>query len=363
MGKLVKAYWDCKWCQTTGIGGDLRDCPNCSRPRGDVKFYMKDNMQDHVVRQGQTSGIEYVDEAKAQTINRNADWYCPYCDSLNNASDTVCKGCGATVDDSEKNYFDIKREAEQKQAAQQAAAEPKMVYKLDKVKLFKRLLILAAIIGVLVFIFWPRTKEAQIKELDWERTINVEKYTNVEESDWNLPQGANLHSKREEIHHYDQVLDHYETQRVQRSREVYDHDDVSYTYNDLGNGYMEEIEHRTPVYRTEYYDDYEDVPIYVSVPRYQTKYYYDIWKWLPHRDVSDRGVGHTENWPECALAEDEREGQRKEKYSMTVTIKDKESSYGVPYSTWTTLESGDEVLIKGGSKLVDKDGNTICELD
>ena len=42
MSKLVMGYWDCPFCGSKGIRGDVVNCPSCGRARGDVQFYMKD---------------------------------------------------------------------------------------------------------------------------------------------------------------------------------------------------------------------------------------------------------------------------------------------------------------------------------
>lgn len=358
MGRLIMAYWDCKWCQTTGIPGDKRECPNCSRPRGDVKFYMKNNLEGRTYSEAERNGLEYVEEEKAQTINRNADWYCPYCDSLNSAGASVCKGCGATIEDSEKNYFDI--QADLKEQEQQAAPPP---LPEKKRSLLKPILIGLGILAVLLLIFRPRTKEGSVTKVSWQREIGIEQNNYVAENDWTLPNGADLVSTQSEIHHYDQVLDHYESREVQRSREVLDHYETIYTTKDLGNGYFEEESYQEPVYKTEYYTETVQEPIYVSVPRYQTKYYYNIWRWQECRSVSDSGTGHTEKWPEFTLGDKEREGQHRENYTITVRTEDEEKTYRIAsYNIWQKLNENDEVKVKGGSKLLDSDGNEICEL-
>ena len=58
------------------------------------------------------------------------------------------------------------------------------------------------------------------------------------------------------------VLDHYETVEVQRSRLVLDHYETSYTYEDDGLGHFIEVPHELPVYRTEYYTETVQQPIY-----------------------------------------------------------------------------------------------------
>lgn len=57
---------------------------------------------------------------------------------------------------------------------------------------------------------------------------------------------------------YELVIDHYEEVQVQRSREVYDHDE--YTMVDNGDGTYREVSH--PVYRTEYYYETVQQPVY-----------------------------------------------------------------------------------------------------
>lgn len=64
-------------------------------------------------------------------------------------------------------------------------------------------------------------------------------------------------------YYYESVLDHYEEIEVQRSRQVYDHDE--YTMVDNGKGEFVEVAH--PVYRTEYYTEIEQRPVYIQVRR------------------------------------------------------------------------------------------------
>ena len=72
------------------------------------------------------------------------------------------------------------------------------------------------------------------------------------------PQAKPKSSSKSENSEYEYVLDHYEEVEVQRSRQVYDHDE--YTMRDKGDGTYEEVSH--PVYRTEYYTEVEQRPVY-----------------------------------------------------------------------------------------------------
>lgn len=70
-------------------------------------------------------------------------------------------------------------------------------------------------------------------------------------------------NQEDDEYYYESVLDHYEEVEVQRARQVYDHDE--YTMVDNGEGEFVEVAH--PVYRTEYYTEIEQRPVYVQVRR------------------------------------------------------------------------------------------------
>ena len=181
-----------------------------------------------------------------------------------------------------------------------------------------------------------------------------------------MPDGAEQTGTRQEIHHYDSVLDHYEDVQVQRSRQVYDHDE--YTMVDNGNGTFREVSH--PVYRTEYYYETVQQPVYRQVPRFATKYYYNIWRWTPSRDVTATGTDHNAEWPVPELAENEREGQRSERYLFTVEhTKEKRSpeTYMLAESDWMNINVDDHLFITskrtGADPYIsDEKGNKIADI-
>ena len=71
MPKLVMGYWDCPFCGSRGIRGDVVNCPSCGRARGEVKFYMQ-NVEDGEIREaGETSDIEYLNEEQAASFSKN----------------------------------------------------------------------------------------------------------------------------------------------------------------------------------------------------------------------------------------------------------------------------------------------------
>ena len=370
MSKLVMGYWDCPVCGNKEIRGDVVNCPSCGRARGDVKFYVKGYTEGESVRSEELKQFEQLDKKKAEEMGDNPDWYCSFCNSLNSDKVQVCGNCGATRADSEANYFEMLKKNQEKEAAELAAQQPSSPKRSSRKPLLIALAVLLVIVGVFVWMNGSKTAgDLKVTALQWTRTINIEENRLYNESTWDssLPQGAELTGKKKEIHHYEQVLDHYENVEVQRSRQVYDHDE--YTLEDNGNGTFRQVSH--PVYRTEYYTETQKQPVYRSEPKYQTKYYYNIYRWTPSRDVTASGDSHDTAWPEFTLAENEREGQHSEEYLFTVDSVKKPGSpvtYRVGEETWKSIDVDSQMYITskrtGAAPFIsDEDGNKIADVE
>ena len=373
MSKLVMGYWDCPVCGNKGIRGDVANCPSCGRARGDVKFYMKNVEEGASREENDRADIEYLTEEQAKYVSKNPDWYCSFCNSLNSDNAQFCGNCGATREDSEANYFDRLKKKQEEEAAE-LAAQPQVSSRPQKSSR-KPLVILAVILLAIVAVFvWMNGNKTagdlQVTALNWTRTINIEQNRQYSESAWELPSGAELTETKREIHHYDSVLDHYESRQVQRSRQVIDHYETYYTYEDNGNGTFTEVSHQRPVYTTEYYTETVQEPVYVQVPRYADKYYYTIWRWKPERDVTASGTDHNTEWPVPDLAENEREGQRSEEYRFSVEHTEKKeagATYRLAESDWMKINVGDHLYItakRSGSDpyISDEKGNKIADI-
>ena len=346
MAKLVMGYWDCPVCGQKAVAGNIMNCPSCGRARGDVKFYMKDGAEETTREENERGDIEYLNEEQTQEMDRAPDWYCSFCNSLNTDHAAFCSNCGASRESSESNYFDqLKKREEAKRAEQAAQPKPAAQQAQKKSRLPLLLIIAAVIIGLIFFMNGSSTQgDLQVTGVAWSRSIPVEQNLQFTESGWSIPDGGTEVSRAQAIHHYDQVLDHYEQYQVQKSRQVLDHYETYYTYADRGNGSFEEVAHERPVYRTEYYTETESRPVYRSVPRYATKYTYTIWRWKQTREAAASGQDQEAYWPELNLAEDEREGSpRSELY--TFTVQDSKGSS----RTWRLAEEDWKRIQVGGS--------------
>ena len=310
-GKIVVGYWDCSYCNTTGINGLERTCPNCGCPVSkDVKYYLKPRKKT------------YLDPETAKDYGKSPNWVCAYCGGYNRYNSSVCENCGANKGSSEENYFgkklhqsvdsfdtsmkeDTYRESElslssyyEDDSSDNSSDDSDQYYSNSHEKTFtnncpknylkklndvlhlinpKVLLIslggfvaLISIIMLLISVFTPKVYNAQITNKTWYRSISIEELRTIEESDWYVPNGARVYFYQDEIRRYDQKIDHYETISYGVEKEVFDH--YEYEYVDNGDGTFTEIS--IPIYKTVYETVYEDVPVYVDVPDYDTKYYY-----------------------------------------------------------------------------------------
>jgi ribosomal protein L37E len=213
------------------------------------------------------------------------------------------------------------------------------------------ILLVAILIPFLIWLFVPVQREARITSFSWERSIDVETYTLCHEDDWSVPAGGVVTDERQEIHHYDRVLDHYEQRSREVSEQVFDGYDTE--YRDLGNGQCEVVQ--TPRYRTEYHTEYYEEPVYKDVPVYRTKYYYDIGRWLYSYPLVTTGEDQDAFWYNTELPTDiatpnygdTRQGSRHETYYVhLVDYNDEYSTITYEYNNWLELQIGDVLRYK-----------------
>ncbi len=357
-------YWDCPTCGNKGIKGTLRECPNCGAPRNEsVEFYMKE--------------VTYLTPEEAEGKGKGADWRCSFCRSLNSVNSNFCESCGASKEASDENYFTLHEKNEEKKREQQiknlkkANAKTPTISKKNHVDPIARslvslmigyvavfALIAIVIIGAVLWNFIPHNKTFHCNETSWKTVVEIEEFKTVNESDWSIPYGGRETSHREEIHHYDKVLDHYRT--VTKSKRVLDGYDTYTSYENNGDGTYTEVEHSKPRYRTEHYT--EEEPVYKDVPVYKTKYYYDIDKWtvvdkLENKGKNNRDVTYEKsNLPK---KNDEKLGKKREgksyvNYYVTGYYKKPEKvvTLEVKKEIWEAMEAGEKYKLQfKGSRL------------
>lgn len=379
----VWTYWECQSCGSI-LRGDIRTCPNCGAPVANTtKYLMPDNPKvidalssGKIITSYDTATDEkgIVAEVVPQSLERsNPNWLCTFCGYQNYDESDTCEGCGNPRTSNTPTYFDnvdnltlnehtdldtpksVKNEVSK--LSEVISVVPNSVKKIhehltDVTKRDpKKIWVTAGSIILAIFLLWlffPIKRTATICGFHWDRSIDVVEYTECHESGWTLPVGAELEYTTEEIHHYEDVFDHYETRSREVAEQVFDGYDTH--YRDLGNG-QAEVE-QVPRYRTEYHTEYYEEAVYRQEPVYETRYYYEIGRWLYSYDLPTSGDDRNPYWQETSIPEtvyfpnygDIELGDRHENY-YAVVLDCTDTYQNVPYSYdgWMEVNIGDEI--------------------
>jgi len=337
--------WDCTSCGYKGVLGPETECTNCGadRPKN-VKFYMADD--NDIVQ----------DPELLKKARGGANWVCSYCTENNEASVTTCKSCGNNRNAAEDKKLEVKEYSssnvprfgdntkDKKQNQSQTVNKPPR--KLNK----KGCLIALAIFALIVFFFGQSNEIfVTVESFKWERTIEVEKREKVEEEDWQIPSGGKQISSFRDIHHYNSILDHYETRTRTQTRVVGSEEYVC-GKKDMGNGYFED-KYCTRDITESYQEEYEE-PVYRKEPVYQTKYRYSIYRWNPTNSATSNGSNQNAEWADINYVEADpnlRESKRHGIYTVfVIDEKNERHQHEIPEKKWKSIEKGSELKAKRG---------------
>ena len=271
--------WDCDACGYKGNLGPLTACEKCgsSRP-ANVKFYLTDDAE--IV----------TDKTDIEKAKMGADWVCSFCTGHNKVYDTICVNCGNDRDKTDGDHSLQTRNiynSENKTTTTAVKPVKKTNLKGGCAK------IIVSVLGLLIISFIVLEllkKEVSVTIIGhlYETNIAYEQYKLVEESDWSLPTNATLLKKSREIHHYNKVSDGYETKTRTVQVKVGERQ-VKTGVKDLGNGYYEDIYESESIYedKTETYQEEK----FKEVPVYETKYTYEIYRWVAQMPLTSAGSG------------------------------------------------------------------------
>lgn len=348
---IREGRWDCESCGTIGNLGSQKDCPHCGAgvPDGDP-YYLPE-------------GEPPVSEPnKLRDAQAGPDWVCEHCEASNQGYRVNCRKCSAPKGSSPirqtENHSNFRAapprvdpiESEPSPVTSYrrgySSSAPSSSGELPGVgsSLIAPFAGIAAVVLVVIGIWFAffRTQEAPItvSGFTWERTINIEQYKTVREDDWIVPNGGRVINQYPAIHHYIQVLDHYEDEAYTESHQVQNGTYIC-GHNSLGNGYFEDV--YCPKFDTVYETKYHPVPKYRPQPVYQTKYTYDIEKWVFERTAKTVGTDHEAYWPGLELTDKERESGRVQTYTVIfLDQKEQKRPMVVTYEQWVTYQIGEK---------------------
>ena len=346
MAKLIMGYWDCPYCEQTGIEGTLRECPSCGHPREkNTQFYMKNDEK------------RYLTKEEEKTKGKGADWICGACDTLNSALDNCCKSCGSPRDTKDGDYFSREKMKSNSSIPKKTTQEMETGKKSNKRFSFAVISAICIMLGIVAFVLYsfctPKIENFHVNHVFWETTQEVETLNTYHESGWDIPDGGRQTDKKREIKTYKKVLDHYETVQKTRTKQVLDHYETKYKHSDNGDGTFSEESYQEPVYRTETEHYTEEEPVYRDEPIYAWKYYYDIDRW----EVSDKLIETGEKdvttvtYAKVNSNKTTRKGDKHIRYFCDVTYNDgkkkgKSEKYELSEELYKKIQTDTDVSMK-----------------
>jgi ribosomal protein L37E len=313
--EFIYEYWDCPKCGNKAIRGDEYKCPSCGYPRDNtITFYRK-------------SEEEKIDsEKQVESFTKGPDWICSFCDSLNHNDDANCKGCGATKEDSARNYFEEQKIREEK--AKSKTPPPPPPPPKSKKSLFA---IIAGLFLFIGFICWGVSSHKEIykvEETKWVRAISVERYDWKTKSDWKgelTGDDPQVLSENREIRRYEKrqvgtrTESYQDTERYQNGTTR----ECSTNYTSTGSGASKKTTtcKDVPKYSTRNVTKTRTVPVYQDFPIYDTKVKYRSKSFATRGYVIREGKDNAPKWPEFPRGigidgKPDREGQRLESYQV-----------------------------------------------
>lgn len=346
----VMSTWNCNNCGHQGIPGDTKTCPNCSSTKGDTE----NEEYQHPADDAPYLSAPKLEEMGVDIHTHESDEQCPFCGQRLKPGTQVCTKCGGAINDPARtsrqcrscglatnaytcpkcqsptlNREDILQrdsssesyEAPKETVYQHFSSESGFAVNWKYVGIG---LLVAALIGALIFFLWPREERAMVTETNWTSTVYLQEYQYNRHSGWSIPAGGDYVSQSQEIHHYDQVPDGYETVYDTRQvcRSVY-----SYTQETC---YDDGTCDRDAVYEDECHDETtsRQVQKYRDVPVYQTRYVYMIWEWVDITPAVLRGTGPDVRYPtDFVIDEFHRESHRGQTFSLTFTVDENTYTY------------------------------------
>ena len=143
------------------------------------------------------------------------------------------------------------------------------------------------VITYILLVQLPRKVVMTVDSAFWRSQVNVQQYVTKTKADFYLPFGAKLIKSENELCGYEQILSHYK--EVEKTKRVSDgglEEKIVEIKNSDGTVRFDTI--KVPTYTEITYTEQE--PVYVKVPKYDQRYYFEVGEWDVVRSVIEEGT-------------------------------------------------------------------------
>jgi hypothetical protein len=335
--RKIELQWRCSSCQHMNLGRHTA-CQNCGDP--------KDASEKYEMPSSTADAASVTDPKLLRMASAGVNWRCAYCGSDQRRDDGRCDKCGA----SQAEGKSVRPEAQAGAPAPgnpRRRDDPRMAWPADPPAAPVRWLgmprwvwfVLAGVllVGGVWRLVHPRVLHVRAKGVTWEHLVHVERKSLYHREGFAEARPAdafNILTRGERFHHYEKVLDGYDTEYY--TEQVECGQDCTTTSeschevcSDDGNGFAschDECSGGGQSCTTRYCSESRSrqVPRYRDEPRTAMWYSWDAWEWHRHRTARAAGRSLEMHWPgpeEIQLGqnlgpgEDERE-QREANYMV-----------------------------------------------
>ncbi len=306
--------WDCPFCGTDKLLGlDHRHCPSCGAAQDEETRYFPTENDRVLVQDHRYHG---------------ADVDCPSCSTPNAKLANNCVNCGSALAEAET----VRKVDEPKKAAKRRAPRKKGGFNLGTL-----ILLGVVLVGVYLVINTCSTKQVEltVQSSAWQRTIQIDRFQEVELSDWcdGMPADAVKPSRERKVRSQERVEDGETCTQQQR---------------DNGDGTFTAYEDCQPKYKS------------VDVMGDWCRWTGTAWRYV--RDETAQGATEP-TWPDPKISKPgeclgcERERARTEAYSVNLSGPDGASSCAVSAAAWPRFETGSRWTSEAGAL----SGNVRCD--
>lgn len=288
--------WRCSSCEHQNLGRH-KSCQHCGDP--------KDKSEPYEMPANPATAVSVTEVGLLRMAEAGANWRCAYCGSDQRNLDATCAQCGASSAEGTST--------QEARTVSKLTAWMRLARWARKHRLGLGITgaVLATIVGIWMYAHRTRTFTAKVTDATWTQTISVQRYQIWARDGWRDTQPTDAFevvSNGQQVHHYDDVLDGYDTQhyteQVACGEDCYDEPQrCSESCSDNGNGFASCQTECTGGGRrctTRYCSEARtrQVARYRKEPRYAEAISYKIWDWGFHRSVDATGTGAAGmRWP------------------------------------------------------------------
>ena len=306
--RIIEGTWTCSSCDTEGILGRHKICPNCGNPRDSDG---SENQFDFGEKKasGASKKTSVTDKKALSAAKAGEDWFCTYCNSSNPGSSLICTQCQAPREEAALEKPEI--------STTQPKDSNSLAPKLGLIAIAVFIFICAGCCG---FSLWGTQTvdiEGNVSAMEWKHRITLEEFQPIRASGWKkelqeTPTVFPINGTGERAgvaNIQDCISKRYSSRSIPiGEKEVCRNKTEKYqcgteekcTVKDLKNGFAEEVCEDIPKYCTKQKEVCKPEMQYRKEPILEQWCTYDSYAWKSIESREKKGADNNPQWPDIS---------------------------------------------------------------